>query len=120
MKVRILCVCSFCFFCAFALLCCIAFIRNGKGPVGVLRMILQTALNKRYIVGGRHISDCALRTTVIFSDGFKFISHKTAITGIFAYHAFVDLFLLEEIKDDAIKAHAKAFKKQERKNRKLK
>lgn len=67
-------------------------------------------------VGGRHISDCALRTTVTFSDGFRFVSHKSSLSGIVAHYVTVDPFLLEEIKDDAINAHTKAFEKQERRN----
>lgn len=68
-------------------------------------------------VGGRHINDCAIRTTVVFSDGFKFISHKSSFLpsyGIGAHYVGVDALLLEEIKGDALTAHAKAFEKQER------
>lgn len=70
-------------------------------------------------VGGRHINDCAIRTTVVFSDGFKFISHKSSFLpsyGIGVHYVGVDALLLEEIKGDALTAHAKAFEKQERRN----
>lgn len=60
-------------------------------------------------VGGRKVTTAALRTTVTFDDGFVYISHKSEKYWLTIY---VDPFLLEEIKEDAIKAHKKAYEKQ--------
>ena len=50
------------------------------------------------------------KTTVLFSDGFEFITHKTnREDNIFTYEISVDT---EQITENAIKAHDRALKKQ--------
>ena len=68
-------------------------------------------------VGGRKITTAAIRTTVIFDDGFTYISHKSR------YHKddplnfrgtlYVNHEVIQEIKEDAIIAHQKAYEKQQ-------
>ena len=67
-------------------------------------------------VGGHKTTNAVLRTTVTFSDGFVFISHKSTMRmlgplGMTGYIS-VDELLLHEIKLDAIAAHQKAYRKQ--------
>ena len=62
-------------------------------------------------VGDKKASTAAIRTTVIFDDGFVYISHKSHMhmdgplymTG----HIIVDSMILDEIKLDAIAAQQK-------------
>ncbi len=67
-------------------------------------------------VGGRRYQQSALRTTVVFEDGFKFISHKSASkqTGVLTFSISIDPYLKKEIISDAIKEHEKAFQNQNR------
>ena len=60
-------------------------------------------------VGGRKVTTASIRTTVIFDDGFTYISHKS---GRRPFEIYVDYEVLEEIKKDAIIAHQKAYEKQ--------
>lgn len=67
-------------------------------------------------VGGRKYSTASIRTTVTFDDGFIYISHKTHAkldAPFFTSGTIsVDGLLIEEIKQDAIDAHDKAYLKQ--------
>ena len=62
-------------------------------------------------VGGRKISNAAIRTIVTFDDGFVYISHKSNLH-FFQGKISVDAGLIVEIKKDAMDAHKKAYEKQ--------
>ncbi|MBE6761039.1 MAG: hypothetical protein E7551_02005 [Ruminococcaceae bacterium] len=53
------------------------------------------------------------KTTVLFADGFRFITHKTKReNGFFTYQISIDEELMSKIVDKAISAHGKAVEKQ--------
>ena len=68
-------------------------------------------------VGGRKITTAAIRTTVIFDDGFTYISHKSRYHKDdplnFSGTLYVNHEVIQEIKEDAIIAHQKAYEKQQ-------
>ena len=61
------------------------------------------------------------RTTVVFSDGFEYISHDTNVDNyVFAYRISLSASDKEQIVLDAIEAHKNAIEKYERKRTKNK
>lgn len=62
---------------------------------------------KRETVGGKN--DKKIRTTVIFEDGFEYVTHKTdRENSFFSYRIQVKEATSKEILNDAIAAHQKA------------
>ena len=59
-------------------------------------------------------TDTVYRTTVLFDDGFSYISHKTNSDFlIFGYRIYITPELKMEIIEDAIEAHKKAIEESE-------
>ena len=59
------------------------------------------------------------KTTILFSDGFRFITHKTnREDGFLTYHIDIDESLMNEIMEKSISVHKKAVLSYDLKNRK--
>lgn len=65
-------------------------------------------------IGGRKVTNCMMRTTVTFSDGFQFLSPKASVTlaGFNRYRVSTGGQISDKIIADALKVHAKAVNKQ--------
>ncbi len=74
--------------------------REDAKPIGISHDIVGPNSKRRY------------RTTVTFSDGFKYISHKTNVDYQFlTYKISVPDEMKDEIVMDAIEAHQRTFEK---------
>lgn len=78
----------------------ISLLREGAKPQDVQRKIVGTKGHRR------------VRTTVLFDDGFRYISHKTDVENhLFYYSVSTPTPVLNEILVDAIIAHDKMLKR---------
>lgn len=79
-------------------------LRGGAKIINVERKEVGTKGHRRF------------RTTVLFDDGFKYISHKTDVSdGFLSYRISISRELSIEILRDAIKSHELAVAKRDKK-----
>lgn len=88
--------------------------KRGEGPLSPdARVVDISSKQVQYAKNG-----AKYKTTVLFSDGFYFVTHKTNRTNNFlTYNISIDEALAQEIVKKAVSAHQEALLKQSKQGR---